>query len=730
MYSTTYLILLSLILLTDQGSIFLFPSFNPPCPIYCGALQKEMGGTRMYRQVVVFICIVLLLIPRFALAESTESDDDQAQMAAKETSFVDTVLVFADENDIAVTPQNGPGFGALIKTELIPETVAETADVLENVVGVTVKQYGGLGMFSLVSIRGSESNQVSLFLNNIPLNSASSGALNLSSIPMTFLQSIEVYRGWVPASLGQPAMGGAINFVTRSGSPAKQGELSLSYGSFETARGTFSYHQATEKQSLLLHLSHTRSAGDFQYYNDNGTPNNRSDDHYVVRKNGDFSSYETLLTYINELTTQFRLSLTGTYIYKEQGIPGINTIQTTNSQLKTAAGMIALKGELYEFFHDLDYLDWTLFYIRNSDHFIDPEREISLQSIRSDSKTNRGGIDLHYTLSALAHNTLSTSVGMTWEENQTNNEVLGIFSAGEIKKERLITSYSLDNELNLFQDKLTIRPSLRYDTVMNEDSRQGEDDIFHAAARPRRSWSFFSPQLALKVNLSEVLVAKASSGFYSRYPTLSELYGDRGTTVGNPDLLPETGINRDVGFLLTGNCLDQCRYFLEYAFFVKESADLLIYVQNSQYTFRPENIGSARIRGHELVWTIATPKLLNLSFNYTYQDGRDTSPIPYYRNNRLPNRPVHELFTSLTFRIKPVSFHYSLNYQSLNFLDRANRKEVPDRLMHNVSLEWREIIAGTRFVLEMKNVSNNQISDVAGYPLPGRSYYCALHYNF
>src|SRR5262245_23126458 len=47
-----------------------------------------------------------------------------------------------------------------------------TADLLAGGVGVHVRQFGGLGAFSAVSIRGSAASQVAFYLDGVPLNQA------------------------------------------------------------------------------------------------------------------------------------------------------------------------------------------------------------------------------------------------------------------------------------------------------------------------------------------------------------------------------------------------------------------------------------------------------------------------------------------------------------------------------------------------------------------------------
>ena len=58
-----------------------------------------------------------------------------------------------------------------------------------------VVQYGGLGAFSTVSLRGAPAGQVAVYLDGVPLTSAAHGVVNLADLPVTAIERIEVYRG-------------------------------------------------------------------------------------------------------------------------------------------------------------------------------------------------------------------------------------------------------------------------------------------------------------------------------------------------------------------------------------------------------------------------------------------------------------------------------------------------------------------------------------------------------
>ena len=64
-----------------------------------------------------------------------------------------------------------------------------------------------------------------------------------------------------------------------------------------------------------------------------------------------------------------------------------------------------------------------------------------------------------------------------------------------------------------------------------------------------------------------------------------------------------------------------------------------------------------------------------------------------------------------------------------HFLDRANLRPVPVRLVHSLGGDIA-VPASTVLVWEVRNLTDDQVADLWGYPLPGRAYFLSLKRNF
>lgn len=129
------------------------------------------------------------------------------------------------------TKEQGFALG-LISTKEVKLQNVESVDLLDRASGITLRQDGGVGSDTQFNINGLSGNSVRVFIDGIPIRDYGS-SFSLSSIPPSMIERIEVYKGVVPTTLSEDALGGAINVILKQG---YQNNLttSYSYGSFNT----------------------------------------------------------------------------------------------------------------------------------------------------------------------------------------------------------------------------------------------------------------------------------------------------------------------------------------------------------------------------------------------------------------------------------------------------------------------------------------------------------------
>ena len=120
---------------------------------------------------------------------------------------------------------------------------------------------------------------------------------------------------------------------------------------------------------------------------------------------------------------------------------------------------------------------------------------------------------------------------------------------------------------------------------------------------------------------------------------------------------------------------------------------------------------------------------MRLFGNYTLQDAEDTSDT-FSHGNALPGRPRHELHQSVELFAPLGKIVYAFDYIATNFLDRANAFVVDNRALHNVSVTLLPLGKRLKLTFEAKNITDNQVEDVRGFPLPGRSFVGSVEGRF
>ena len=609
-----------------------------------------------------------------------------------------------------------------------PAEMKTLADVLDDTVGVQVRRFGGLGDFATISIRGSSPGQVGFFLDGIPLTRARSETLNLSDLPLDELQRVEVYRGTSPLAFSASALAGVVNLVTREPADTPQFSILAGGGSFGTRKAVVTGSDSHGPWSGLVTATYLGSQGDFSFLDDNGTPLNKSDDVETDRKNNAFNSGEML----GKLRYTFAngASLTGVeeaYL-NDQGVPGIGAFQSDDASLRELRSLSYLRLEGHPFGHESIDAASTGYYVYERQQFRDVQGQIGLGSVSTRDQTDSGGLD----------NQVVARVGSHQIEGRLDAGGEVFHPVDELAPDpngpaqaRIRLDVAAGDTFTLFDDRLLVQPSLRYEHLHDDfggtigpgglvdDHAQGGDI------------DLFTPRLGLRFDWTPEVALRGNAGRYARAPNFSELFGNEGSVIGNPALKPEKGVNADFGIVYTRDTLGPFTHLrAETTGFVSFVDDLIVLVQNSQRTAVPRNVASARVLGTEATLATTAFEHVHLSLNYTFQDARDESGIPARDGNQLPGRPEHALYARTEYHLGPGQVFYECDFLAKNFLDQANFREVDSRTVHTIGLASRLPWPAFEVTFELRNFTNNQIEDIGGFPLPGRSVFGSIRWRW
>lgn len=605
-------------------------------------------------------------------------------------------------------------------TELRPgaeaRAVESLAELLAAAPGVRVTQYGGLGSFSTVSLRGAPPGQVAVTLDGMPIQSASQGTVNLSDLPLGAVERVIVHRGVAPLESGA-LPGGAVRLVTR-GSPGPL-EARAARGSFDTWESAAGGGLARGPVSLIVHGGYLGSAGDFRFHDDNGTPFNAADDSVSARINNRFDSAHGLATVAWRAPHGVRAAVRHHQFHRAQGVPGIGVSPARHPRLafdralsqielaRAAAGLtpeVAVRASLQR---DRSRFRDTAAELRPARADRDDRFRGSLAGIET-RWPGRGG------LVSLA------ASGSRRHERAEPHDALNA-AATPAAATRATLGGALAVTFEPWSGALLLRAAQRWDRM--EDALHGPGAATAAATRETRV-----PQLGARARLPFGFELRANWTDAERPPDFTERFGDQGSVQGNANLLPERGESWDAGGrwdLLAG----PWRAFLEVAHFESDARNLIVYVRNSPSTVRASNVSRAEITGDELALRLEAPGGFTVTASGTAMRAVDRGAIRAWSGKRLPGRPDRMANARLDWSRGGLRLALHADHLGDNYLDPANRRPVSERTLLG-ALATIPLRRAAWLTVEGRNLGDRRVHDVGGYPLPGRSVFASLEARF
>lgn len=234
---------------------------------------------------------------------------------------LDEVLVSA----VRVTSKTPVTFSNMSKEELATRNLGQDIPVLMNYLPslVTTSDAGnGLG-YTGIRVRGSDATRVNVTINGIPYNDSESHGTYWVNMPdfASSVQSLQLQRGVGTSTNGAGAFGASLNMLTDSYSQKASGEISSSFGSFNTFKNTVKF-------STGLLNNHFEIAGRLSALKSDG---------YVDRASSDLKSYFLQGTYVGKTTLIKAITFGGnekTY----QSWNGIDAVKLAEDRTYNSAG--------------------------------------------------------------------------------------------------------------------------------------------------------------------------------------------------------------------------------------------------------------------------------------------------------------------------------------------------------------------------------------------------------
>ncbi len=477
-------------------------------------------------------------------------------------------------------------------------------DALSAQPGLRVVQSGGPGGNASVFIRGTNSNQVLVLLNGMPINDAANpdGAFNFGVDTLGDIERIEVVRGPMAAAYGSNAIGGVINLITRKGTQPGlhiTGDLAGGYpaqgmGTVNASgiSGPWDYSATVEAQTQRGFDSTPQRETVYT-----GTPQLYSD--MIGTLNLGFTPVDG--TRISLLLRPRQ----AVFDFDNLGNPNFdhdNSKARDGSLIGRIGVHSALFGGTYETEAFVGGLDEARRYTEALNP-LDPNLASENDKYHSDRVDVQWNNTVH--LDDLMHVAALSATDFTFgyeyikDSVKTEvNEVTGGFPFLQNTTAQMVTNAGYAGLQTTLWNRLTVIGQIRQDSVL-------DDSPF--------TWRF-----GTVLNVPEIATHfKVSYGTAFRAPSLFDRYGiDSFGYVGNPNLKPESAQGWEVGFTTDVAAFGRHDFASFGATYFNEQVQNLIETVFSP-VYTSVNIGSAHMQGVETELTLRPAAWLNLTARYT-----------------------------------------------------------------------------------------------------------------
>lgn len=622
----------------------------------------------------------------------------------------------------AATPRVSVGREALQRNR------ASVVPALDGAGGISFRHYGGLQNYSAISIRGSKPEQVTLYLDGIPLQGGGGSIFSLGDIPPSLLEGVDVTKGFAPPVRSQSSIGGTVTLSTTPVARGRQLRLGGGYGSFGTATGEVKAGFGDESgRGVVAGYNFIRTDGDFNFLDDGGTPLAPADDREVARRNNQSQSHAALVKGVLPVGSDAILSLEDLFLQKEQGIAGLGMNASSQASLRSLGNHLAIETGIAlpgRWFKETELTGFASF---ERQHYSDPLGDIGLGLQQTETTTWRYGLDNSWGGQIDGWHLFKAGWHFSQDLYQPFNSLASDPSGATSRRE--VVSLWIADDWALGDGRVHLFPSLRTEHVLNHLA--GRDPTLSGLATAADNNSSYHPvsgRLGAFWEVVSSLLVSANLSRSLRIPSFSELYGDRGLVQGNPGLVPESGWNGDVGLHAQFSWGRGTALFVDGSGYEHRSQNLIQFVQTSQRTARAENISSSRARGVEAGARLVVTPWGSVEVDYTYQVVRNTSALPGGAGKLLPGHPRHEVKLTADAVWREVRPFATVHYLDGNFLDTQNLFETKHRWILGAGTAVR-FLRHFEARVEGRNLLGDQVVDVLGFPLPGRSFFGQISYE-
>lgn len=552
-------------------------------------------------------------------------------------------------------------------------------DILQEQSPIFVRQYGP-GMIASPSFRGTSAGHTAVFWNGLPINSPSLGQSDLSILPVSAIDQVDLQFGNAGALVGNEAIGGSVHLGTETDfGKGFQAGISQQIGSFGLFNSNLfgGFSSKNFSSNTKIYREFTKNNFSYKDLGQFGTPEVK-EDHAQVEQVGIVQDLAWNLNPNNQLKAAFWWNKTNRQV---QPVMGSHTNDVQEDR--------ALRAVI-DYFHFGKKSVWSL----------------KTGFVHNELLFNQSG-----------NTTSQYFLAGDWDQEISDQWTLKFGARYTLTKGDLSTYQADDNRIELYQST-KFSASERLSFALNLRQLVYEGNFAPFTPNLGMDWELWSKEL-------QNLQLKASLGKGFKVPTLNDRFWNPG---GNPDLLPEESISGEIG--LTWNTQGKVNWSQGLTYYKMSVDNWIIWLPKGSF-WTPENIKKVNNQGLEYQgkvngnlnlwkWELTTSYTFSKAITKEGIDENDQSV-----DKQLPYTPQHQANAKFKIEREAFSAFVSTCYVGERSITADNPRLMPSYQLFNLGLGYSKLQLGNLHFpmsFQVNNLFNTDYQVLYLRAMPGRSY--------
>jgi vitamin B12 transporter len=563
----------------------------------------------------------------------------------------------------------------------------------------------GPGGLATASFRGTGSSHTAVLWNGINLLSPLSGQLDLSQVPVSFIDDASVQTGGAASLYGNGSIGATIQLNNKS-----RFNEGLKLSTFASAGSFSNYYQdvgvswSGKKFINSTKILLSQAQNDFEFLNKNIFPVS------VDRRNHTAFQQKGLLQQNYwQLATRHLFTFKFWYQDNNYEVPNPTSIPGKSEAIEQNTFYRAVVG--WHFDHQRFDISYQGAFVRHDLSYTDPRIQLLSKSAFNTSIQN---IELNFRVRENIN--MTSGINYTWEQGLVDDY-------GSQLPQR--------NRAALFSAMKWI-PTTKW-----EVAAAFREELVNGECTP------LAPSLTTKFKLSSHLSLYGSISKNYRISTFNDLYWKGAGGLGNPTLKAETSFSNEVGINFSSDAKLSSRYprSLKAAIFSSHVDDWIQWNQVDASIWSPQNIKKVWSRGIETQGTArmrVSQVIAEFSFQYTFTQSTNEAIYESSTSKELDKQlmltPTHEGSVTARAMWKGYTLNIVSTYTGKQYTDSDNNElyalaaYTVTSLWINKTISFKSIRA--TLMGEVNNIFNVSYQSRPGYPLPGINYKAGINFHF